>query len=494
MKLCDLGRPLRAVWDLIIPSVTVAVIFGLLTSATPAIELRLDFRHDSVFQSNPAAVAAIEAAAADISFAITSSLGAIEADSFTGQSGNTSATFDLQFIYRNPTSGETEIVDPVAIGADEIVVFVGAESLPGGVLGSAGPGAALLGISAAGPPDNWTAAVDNAEELANQVLERGGGPIIGSLSGGPTYDGVTSEFQLRFGFSHSDLTLDADKNNDGVMESVENLADYWHFDHTTPVASEKFDLYSVALHELMHAIGLGPSQTWDELVAGTRWSGENVIEHLGTGRNALHFDENHIAAGQMSTRISDGVLQVAALTPDVPLGARNSLTLLDLAFLRDLNYETVIEAGSLGDLNDDGLFDLLDLDELTAEIATGGGDTSFDINGDDVVDILDVDDWLAKAAKFNGFSASYSKGDANLDGMVDASDLNALAQRWQSAAFGWGNGDFTPDGFIDANDLNVLGQNWLAQISPVGMAAVPEPSAVPCLFFCLAFLACRKRK
>jgi hypothetical protein len=469
-----------------------AAFFGLMVSAVPAIEMRLDFRHDPVFQSNQQAVAAIEAAAADISFAITSSLGAIEADSFTGQSGDTSATFDLQFIYRNPTSGLTETIDPTVIGADEIVVFVGAEPLSGGVLGSAGPGLALLDISAAGPPDNWAAAVDIAEELANQVLERGRGPIVGSLNGGPTYAGVESEFQLRFGFSHSDLSLDADKDNDGVMESAENLEDYWHFDHTTPVPPQKFDFYSVALHELMHAIGFGPSQTWDGFVAGTRWSGENVIEFLGTGRNVLHFDENHIAVGKMSTRISDGASQVAALAPDVPLGMRKSLTLLDLAFLRDLNFDTVIEVGSLGDLNNDGLFNVFDLDELTSEIATGSEETSFDINGDDVVDILDVDDWLAKAAKFNGFSMPYPKGDANLDGTVDASDLNVVAQRWQSAAFGWSNGDFIPDGSIDANDLNVLGQNWLARISPVTIAAVPEPNAVPCLFFCLTILTCRK--
>ena len=494
MTRCVLFESLRVTGGLGIQWISAVAIFGWVISAASAIELRLDFRHDPVFQSNPTAVAAIEAAAADISFAITSSLGAVEADSFTGQSGDTSATFDLQFIYRNPTSGVTETMDPVMIGADEIVVFVGGGPLPGGVLGSAGPGLALLNISAFGPNDNWTAAVDNAEELANEVLGRGRGPLVGSFAGGPTYDGVPSEFELRFGFIHSDLTLDADKNNDGIMETVENLEDYWHFDHTTPVASQKFDLYSVALHELMHAIGFGPSQTWDELAAGTSWSGENVRQHLGTDRNAVHFDENHIADGKTSTRISDGAPQVAALTPDVPLGARNSLTVLDLAFLRDLNYETVIAAGSLGDLNNDRLFRCPRSRRADIRYRRWWRNTSFDINGDSVVDPLDLDDWLAKAAKFNGFSAAYPLGDANLDGMVDASDLNALAQRWQSAASGWSNGDFVPDGFIDAHDLNVLGQNWLAQISPVATAAVPEPNTFLCLLFCLTFLACCRRR
>jgi hypothetical protein len=124
----------------------------------------------------------------------------------------------------------------------------------------------------------------------------------------------------------------------------------------------------------------------------------------------------------------------------------------------------------------------------------GGEETALDINGDDVVDTLDVDDWLAKAGQFNGFFSPYPKGDANLDGMVDASDLNALAQRWQSVALGWSNGDFTPDGFINANDLNVLGQNWLAQISPVAIAPVPEPNALSCVFVCLMFVACRQRR
>ena len=41
----------------------------------------------------------------------------------------------------------------------------------------------------------------------------------------------------------------------------------WHYDHTTSVDAGQFDFYSAALHELLHAIGFGTSNSWDDLVS-----------------------------------------------------------------------------------------------------------------------------------------------------------------------------------------------------------------------------------
>lgn len=122
-----------------------------------------------------------------------------------------------------------------------------------------------------------------------------------------------------------------------------------------------------------------------------------------------------------------------------------------------------------------------DIDLLTAEIAMGGNNLSFDIDGDGSISIADRDDWLSKAATENGKSAPYLLGDANLDGSVNALDLNELGQRWRQQDNLWSHGDFSADGVIDALDLNAMGQNWRRMIPLAAAASVPEPSALSLL-------------
>ncbi len=137
------------------------------------------------------------------------------------------------------------------------------------------------------------------------------------------------------------------------------------------------------------------------------------------------------------------------------------------------------------DFDGDAACTVTDIDMLTAEIATGGNDLSFDINSDGLISIADRNDWLSKAATENGKGAPYLLGDANLDGSVDALDLNELGQRWRQQDNQWSHGDFTADGAINALDLNEMGQNWRATIPMSAAAAsVPEPSAL-----CLVLIA-----
>ena len=76
------------------------------------------------------------------------------------------------------------------------------------------------------------------------------------------------------------------------------------------------------------------------------------------------------------------------------------------------------------------------------------GDTRFDLNLDRIVDVQDLDQWMADAATMNGFSAPYLKGDADLNGVVDAGDLNSLALNWRQNVAAWSGGDFTADGVV----------------------------------------------
>ena len=81
------------------------------------------------------------------------------------------------------------------------------------------------------------------------------------------------------------------------------------------------------------------------------------------------------------------------------------------------------------------------------------------------------------------------RGDANLDGIVDARDMNEMAKNWMTPGdYGWSGGDFDGNGIADSGDLNVIGVNW--QHGVPFDAAVPEPR-VPTLLLALVFLAIR---
>ena len=147
------------------------------------------------------------------------------------------------------------------------------------------------------------------------------------------------------------------------------------------------------------------------------------------------------------------------------------------------------------DFNGDGNVDTADVDELVRAIVTGDNQGDFDLNGDGSVNQSDLDQWLSDGASFNGLSDSYLKGDANLDGSVDALDLNALGSNWQGTPDGWSGGDFDADGAAMATDLNLLGNNWLQSVGAAAATApVPEPSgALLGLFGIISLMMLRTR-
>jgi hypothetical protein len=129
------------------------------------------------------------------------------------------------------------------------------------------------------------------------------------------------------------------------------------------------------------------------------------------------------------------------------------------------------------DFNHDSQLRCDDVDALVAAVIDGVNPPEFDLTTDDIVDQADLDVWLALAGLENLPSgAAYMKGDANLDGKVDASDLSVTASNWQDAA-GWCGGDFNSDGVANANDLNELAVNWLQDVSGEVAAAAAHTRA-----------------
>ena len=134
------------------------------------------------------------------------------------------------------------------------------------------------------------------------------------------------------------------------------------------------------------------------------------------------------------------------------------------------------------DLDGDGDCDILDIDDLTREIASGMlTDPKYDLTEDGMLDFWDLDAWLVAGGSENGFGAPYLRGDANLDGAVNVADLNALALNWRQTGKVWSQGGFFPDGLISSADLMNLALNWQREI-PLAAATVPEPMSFLMLF------------
>jgi hypothetical protein len=319
---------------LIVGSCTLVV--GLGVSSASAVNVVLDFSNEAnFFLGNPTALSAVNKAAADLSAALTSNLAATT-DTSTGTVGGSSVTYDFSLNYTNPSAGGTVSIANAAVPANEFRVFVGQRNLTGSTLGEGGPGSFGLGASGSGGPT--AAAVTAANVAGSANLGRGAGPSYGPITG--SFGGGT--INVTAGPILGNLWFDVDTDNNGSVDSASTLSNFWHYDPNTPVPSGKIDLYSVALHEIIHALGLGTSSTWDALSSNDspNWTGTNVISLLGSGANTVA--PGHINGSLQSPRLLDGVLQDTVMAPSITFGERKTLTLLDRAFLQDLGYSVAI--------------------------------------------------------------------------------------------------------------------------------------------------------
>jgi hypothetical protein len=322
---------------------------GTLFLATPAsaLTLLLNYTHDALtdnfFATHPVARTSLERARDDIQAAITTILAPVSSDVVTGTNGITTATYDFSYSYTNPSTGAAQSILISTLAADQVTVFVGMRELTGSTLGQGGPGGTGLGVGGSGTPSQWPGAIAAANSAGTAQRMRAGGPQIGNLTGTVSLGGTPATIDVDYGSSVINLWFDIDTNNDSVTDSDATLNASWHFDWSTPVASGKNDFYSVALHELLHGLGIGTSQSWSDNVSGSNWLGPEAIAEFGTGSGLS--SGGHIASVS-SPRLSDGVLQQVVMAPSLTAGTRKTLTELDLAFLRDLGWQTIPEPGT----------------------------------------------------------------------------------------------------------------------------------------------------
>lgn len=302
--------------------------------------------------------AAVLKAASDISDVLNATLDPISTyqaqGTATSASGSTTATFNGGIGYTNPSNGDFELFSPATLVQDEIRVFVGARILsnPGApadtinnVLGQGGPGGSGGGAGSSTTNGNASLpqAVAQMEANANALFGRGGnGPIITTTTG--ALGGIP--FSVEFTSTLGNLWFDSDTDNDGDVDTPTELSTFWHFDSTSAtVPNNRIDFYSVALHEILHAIGIGTAGSWDALVSPfvdsmtpRDWAGANVIALAGSGSGLITASPGCIQNGTTSVRLSDGVAQEVVMDPNISFGQRKELTRLDMAFLQDIGW------------------------------------------------------------------------------------------------------------------------------------------------------------
>ena len=314
------------------------------------LDLTIDYSRDAVaedfFGRFPQAKLALEQAAADLGALIATEPAAISGDYFVGLSGNAEVTFDLDLRYKDPSTGVVRTVAEPFIAEGEVILYVGSQHLTGNTLafseiatvrntviwnggGTSGEVQGAAAIAAADAEVAWRRGLD--------------GPVYNTLTGPLNIGGNQVPLDADMGPIAASIWFDTDTNNNGDSDTNSQLAAYWHFDHTTPVPTGKFDFYTAALHEIVHGLGFGTAESYNDLYGTSSgepfWLGPTG-QYLngGSAFNLADIDARHLRDGLFSPRLSDGVLQETLLDHDIQAGVRKGVTLMDAAFLQDIGW------------------------------------------------------------------------------------------------------------------------------------------------------------
>jgi hypothetical protein len=324
-------------------------------SVASAVTVVVDYSLDGGYFSTAApgsdaekAKLAIEAAAQDLNAALNAesvSLNAVESMAFSGSDPDRTlqATFDWDLKLADPTdpSAGNVTIQNFALASNVFTVFAGRAAMldSADALGEGAPATGVYSLNYETNGDDVAAiaAIQSAVDYSNGILLRGAGPVI--TSSDPESPGSqvaftsgTFKYTVKLGALAGFLTF--------------NSGETWHFDHTTMPGANEYDFYTVMLHEMMHTMGFGTSNTWNSLRANANkdWTGLNAIIANVTGVGLINDvldakpDGSHIKNGTMSKTIVGDTAQEAVMTASLAKNQRRFLTKLDIAFLKDLGY------------------------------------------------------------------------------------------------------------------------------------------------------------
>ncbi len=141
------------------------------------------------------------------------------------------------------------------------------------------------------------------------------------------------------------------------------------------------------------------------------------------------------------------------------------------------------------DFDDDGAFDVDDIDLLASELRAENPSIAMDVNMDAVVDMMDHRELV-----LNLVGVQY--GDANLDGAFNSTDFVSIFQAGEyddgvDVNSTWRTGDWNGDGEFDSQDFVVAMQNSTYESTAAQL--VPEPRLLAAALCAGGFMLVRRR-
>lgn len=263
---------------------TLAAALVLHASAAGAINFQFDYTYATgTFVDDPTVQALLDSAAAQYSPFTDNLLRIDEADFPAGNTWSARIT--------DPTSGTNPTYIPgLVVPEDTLIIYVGARELGGSTAGQAAPG----GFSLSATQQSWIDTVDFRGQTGEQT-DTDFGPWGGYIS----FDTTTS----------------------------------WNLTAALPSAGE-VDFLSVAVHELGHIMGVGPSGSWQALI-------NTGSPDVFTGPESVNVYGSNVPLDPDQAHWSDSLVGVPepALDPVITTGARKLLTTLDYAGFADIGWD-----------------------------------------------------------------------------------------------------------------------------------------------------------
>jgi len=241
----------------------------LTASSAPAVTIVVDYSYDNgYFGAGTAARTAIESAAATLSarladgqLAAVSTRTASGTATWTNSDGldlTTTANLSASYTISNPSTGDFTRLAQETWAADEIRIYVGMRQFgTGGTIAEGRPADVAITTLGVGYVPSWNDAVNAAAGNATALFQRG--DIRNStINGNLTYNGYTGSFEATGPFSIGIGPTAGAIWFDGNTK-WDTSRGLWGMGFDGVTAGDEYSLESVALREMIRAIGTDPA-------------------------------------------------------------------------------------------------------------------------------------------------------------------------------------------------------------------------------------------